>query len=236
MLVIDGGGSDRCALFGDHIAKDLADNGWAGVLVNGFVRDKAVLKALPLGVKALGVIPTKSVKRGEGQVGLSLRFAGQVIEPGDMVVADEDGVVILTEQRKAELEEGVESSDSDLDDEGEPGEKWRAQEEFEGSKFYTPSQDACEYQYLHGPLCNALHRRLDELVQGHPKLKVGKHRVDLALVDQASKRAKAIFEVKTSASMSGQLFTAFGQLAYYKHRFGNAKTKLILVLPTSTAS
>lgn len=98
VLVIDGGGSDRCALFGDHIAKDLADNGWAGVLVNGYVRDKAVLKALPLGVKALGVIPTKSVKRGEGQVGLSLRFAGQIIEPGDMVVADEDGVVILTEE------------------------------------------------------------------------------------------------------------------------------------------
>ncbi|MFP3422883.1 hypothetical protein R0K19_26295, partial [Bacillus sp. SIMBA_161] len=47
---------------------------------------------------------------------------------------------------------------------------------------------------------------------------------------------KAIFEVKTSASMSGQLFTAFGQLAYYKHRFGNAKTKLFLVLPTSTES
>lgn len=142
----------------------------------------------------------------------------------------------LKEQRKAELEEGVESSDSDLDDEGEPGEKWRAQEEFEGSKFYTPSQDTCEYQYLHGPLCNALHRRLAELVQGHPKLKVGKHRVDLALVDQATDKAKAIFEVKTSASMSAQLFTAFGQLAYYKHRFGNAKTKLFLVLPTSTAS
>lgn len=98
VLVIDGGGSDRCALFGDHIAKDLADNGWAGVLVNGYVRDKAVLKGLPLGVKALGVIPPKSIKRGEGQVGLRLRFAGQIIEPGDMVVADEDGVVILTEE------------------------------------------------------------------------------------------------------------------------------------------
>ncbi len=102
---------------------------------------------------------------------------------------------------------------------------------------FTPqAKIRARYQYLHGPLCNPLHRRLDELVQGHPKLKVGKHRVDLALVDQATDKAKAIFEVKTSASMSAQLFTAFGQLAYYKHRFGNAKTKLFLVLPTSTAS
>ncbi|SDQ91625.1 hypothetical protein SAMN05216487_4633 [Pseudomonas sp. UC 17F4] len=142
----------------------------------------------------------------------------------------------LKEQRKAELEEDAEDSDSAIDDEDESGAKWRAQEEFEGSKSYTPSQDTCEYQYLHGPLCNALHRRLDELVEGHPKLKVGKHRVDLALVDQASEKAKAIFEVKTSASMSAQLYTAFGQLAYYKHRFGNANTKLFLVLPASTAS
>lgn len=141
----------------------------------------------------------------------------------------------VKEQRKAELEEESEDAGSALDDE-ESDAEWREREEFEGSKTYTPSQDACEYQYLHGPLCNALHRRLGELVEGHPKLKVGKHRVDLALVDQASEKAKAIFEVKTSASMSGQLYTAFGQLAYYKYRFGNANTKLFLVLPTSTAS
>lgn len=141
----------------------------------------------------------------------------------------------VKEQRKAELEEESEDSGSALDDE-ESDVEWREREEFEGSKTYTPSQDSCEYQYLHGPLCNALHRRLGELVEGHPKLKVGKHRVDLALVDQASGKAKAIFEVKTSASMSGQLYTAFGQLAYYKYRFGNANTQLFLVLPTSTAS
>lgn len=98
VLVIDGGGSDRCALFGDHIAKAFADQGWAGVLVNGFVRDKGVLKTLPLGIRALGVIPLKSVKRDEGQIGLSLRFAGQLIQPGDMVFADEDGIVVLSEE------------------------------------------------------------------------------------------------------------------------------------------
>lgn len=142
----------------------------------------------------------------------------------------------LKEQRKAELGGDVEAADEANDGEDESGAKWREQEEFEGSKSYTPSSDTCEYQYLHGPLCNALHRKLDELVEGHPELKVGKHQVDLALVEKATEKARVIFEVKTSALMSPQLYTAFGQLAYYKHRFGKADTKLILVLPTSTAS
>ena len=142
----------------------------------------------------------------------------------------------LKDQRKAELEDEAEDSDVALDGEDESGAKWREQEEFEGSKSYTPSSDPCEYQYLHGPLCNALHRKLDELVDGHSELRVGKHRVDLALVDRATDRARVIFEVKISASISPQLYTAYGQLACYRHCFGTADTKLILVLPASTAS
>ncbi|APO81969.1 ribonuclease E activity regulator RraA [Pseudomonas asiatica] len=95
VLVIDGGGSERCALFGDHIAEDLARNGWAGVLVYGHVRDKAVLQGLPLAIKALGVTPRKSVKRNEGQVGLSVTFAGQTIAASDWLYGDDDGVVVL---------------------------------------------------------------------------------------------------------------------------------------------
>lgn len=142
----------------------------------------------------------------------------------------------LKEQRKAELGDDVDDSTEAADEEDESDAKWREQEEFEGSKSYIPNQGKCEYQYLHGPLCNALHRKLDELVEGHAELWVGKHRVDLALVDRASDKAKAIFEVKTSGSMSAQLYTAFGQLAYYQHRFGNADTKLFLVLPANAAS
>jgi hypothetical protein len=145
-------------------------------------------------------------------------------------------VKLLKEQRKAQVGNYAEGSGTALDDEDESDAKWREQEEFEGSKSYTPSQDICKYQYLHGPLCNALHRKLDELVKGNSELKVGKHRVDLALVGRATEKAKVIFEVKTSSSMSAQLYAGFGQLAYYKHRFGDADTKLILVLPASTAS
>jgi regulator of ribonuclease activity A len=99
VLVVDGGGSDRCALFGDHIAEDLVRNGWAGVLVYGYVRDKAVLRTLPIAIKALGVTPAKSTKRNEGQVGLSVTIAGQTIADGDQLFADDDGVLVLDASR-----------------------------------------------------------------------------------------------------------------------------------------
>lgn len=95
VLVVDGGGSDRCALFGDHIAEDLLSNGWAGVVVNGYLRDKAVLRGLPMAIKALGVSPRKSVKRNEGQRRLTLSFGGVSIAEGAWLYADDDGVVVL---------------------------------------------------------------------------------------------------------------------------------------------
>lgn len=95
ILVIDGGGSDRCALFGDVIALDLVKNGWAGALIYGYVRDKAVLRELPIAIKALGASPRKSIKRDEGQVGIAVTFAGQTIANGDRLHGDDDGVIIL---------------------------------------------------------------------------------------------------------------------------------------------
>ncbi|MFK0577076.1 putative 4-hydroxy-4-methyl-2-oxoglutarate aldolase, partial [Acetobacter fabarum] len=81
------------ALLGDIIAEDLVKNGWAGALIYGHVRDKAVLAGLPLAVKALGVSPRKSVKRDEGQIGEVVTFAGQTIRSGDQLYADADGVI-----------------------------------------------------------------------------------------------------------------------------------------------
>ncbi|MGK9048701.1 ribonuclease E activity regulator RraA [Stutzerimonas chloritidismutans] len=95
ILVIDGGGSDRCALFGDVIALDLVKNGWAGALIYGYVRDKAVLRDLPIAIKALGASPRKSIKRDEGQVGVAVTFAGHTIATGDHLYGDDDGVIIL---------------------------------------------------------------------------------------------------------------------------------------------
>lgn len=95
VLVVDGGGSLRRALVGDMLAGEGARNGWAGIVVNGAVRDTAVLATLDIGIKALGSIPMRGIKRGEGVVDTPVAFGGMVFVPGDMLHADEDGVAVL---------------------------------------------------------------------------------------------------------------------------------------------
>ncbi|MDQ2106030.1 ribonuclease E activity regulator RraA [Azospirillum isscasi] len=97
VLVVDGGGGLRAALMGDLIAKDAVRNGWEGVVIHGCVRDAAVLATLDLGIKALAAIPRKTVRNGEGQKDLPVTLAGIRINPGDLVFADEDGVLVLGE-------------------------------------------------------------------------------------------------------------------------------------------
>jgi regulator of ribonuclease activity A len=95
VLLVDGGGSLRCALLGDQVARLAVDNGWAGVVVFGCVRDAAALAQMPLGVKALASHPRKSVKRGEGQRDIPIEVAGIAVRPGDWLAADADGIVVL---------------------------------------------------------------------------------------------------------------------------------------------
>jgi regulator of ribonuclease activity A len=95
VLVVDGGGSLRRALLGDMLAADAVRNGWAGVVINGAVRDTAVLAGMDLGIKALGSNPMRGAKRGEGVVDTPVAFGGVVFVPGDMLHADSDGVVVL---------------------------------------------------------------------------------------------------------------------------------------------
>jgi regulator of ribonuclease activity A len=94
ILVVDGGGSKRCALLGDQLAELAVGNDWRGVVVYGCIRDAVRIAQLPLGVKALGVHPLKSVKRGEGQRNLAVHVAGIVFRPGDTLYADADGIVV----------------------------------------------------------------------------------------------------------------------------------------------
>lgn len=95
VLVVDGGGSLRCALLGDNIAALALENGWAGVVLNGCVRDSAALDRLGLGIKALGTNPRPSAKRGEGERDVPVSFGEATFEPGDLVYADEDGVIVV---------------------------------------------------------------------------------------------------------------------------------------------
>jgi regulator of ribonuclease activity A len=93
VLVVDGGGSRRCALVGDLLAAAGHENGWAGIVVAGCVRDSATLATVPIGILALGVQPRRSEKRGQGVEGTRLELLGARIRPGDFAYADEDGVV-----------------------------------------------------------------------------------------------------------------------------------------------
>jgi regulator of ribonuclease activity A len=95
ILVVDGGGSLRCALMGDMIAATAIDNGWTGVIINGAVRDVELLNSLDIGVKALGSNPRKSSKTGAGQRDLPVSFGGALFTPGREVLSDADGIVVL---------------------------------------------------------------------------------------------------------------------------------------------
>ncbi|XXF80968.1 ribonuclease E activity regulator RraA [Myxococcaceae bacterium GXIMD 01537] len=94
VLVVDGGGSRRCALVGDQLAALAERNGWAGLVVNGCIRDSEEVGRAAIGVKALGTHPRKSLKRGEGQRDIEVRFAGVTFKPGHWLYADADGVVV----------------------------------------------------------------------------------------------------------------------------------------------
>ena len=94
VLVVDGGGSLRCALVGDQLAALGVRNGWAGVLVWGCIRDSAAIGVLELGALALATHPKKSVKKGLGERDLEVRFAGVRFRPGDWLYADEDGLLV----------------------------------------------------------------------------------------------------------------------------------------------
>ncbi len=95
VLVVDGGGSLHSALMGDMIATIAADNGWAGVVIHGAVRDVAVLSTIDLGIKALGSNPRKSTKTGAGERDVPVTFGSATFSPGDQVWSDDDGVVVL---------------------------------------------------------------------------------------------------------------------------------------------
>jgi regulator of ribonuclease activity A len=94
VLVVDGGGSLASALMGDLIAASAVEQGWAGVVINGAVRDVPALRTLDLGIKALGSNPLKSAKAGTGETGVPVAFGGVRFTPGDWLYSDEDGIVI----------------------------------------------------------------------------------------------------------------------------------------------
>ena len=97
VLVVDGGASLRCALFGDMLATLAKENDWAGLVVNGCIRDSAEIATIDIGLKALATHPRKSVKRGVGEREVTVHFAGTDFRPGEQLYADSDGIVVTAQ-------------------------------------------------------------------------------------------------------------------------------------------
>ena len=98
VLVVDAGGSTRVAVVGDMIGALAAGNGWAGLVINGCVRDVAALGALELGIAALGSNPRPSGKSGAGEVDVPVTFGDITFNPGDLLYADADGIIVLQKE------------------------------------------------------------------------------------------------------------------------------------------
>jgi len=98
VLVVDGGGSKRCALVGDNLAQLAIDHEWSGVIIYGCIRDSAQINQMEVGIKAVGTCPIRSVKRNEGIKRQDLLIAGTKIKNGAYLYADADGILIASRQ------------------------------------------------------------------------------------------------------------------------------------------
>ncbi len=96
VLVVDGGASLRRALVGGNIAAGAAKNGWAGIVVDGCVRDSAELAAADVGIRALGLMPLPTDRKNQGLRDVAVQIQGVTVRPGEWLVADEDGIVVMS--------------------------------------------------------------------------------------------------------------------------------------------
>ncbi len=94
VLVVDGGASLRCALLGGNLAELASQNGWAGLIINGCIRDVHEINDCDIGVRALASCPRKSEKHGAGERDVALQFAGADFRPGEHVYCDQDGIIV----------------------------------------------------------------------------------------------------------------------------------------------
>jgi regulator of ribonuclease activity A len=95
VLVVDGGGSLRRALLGGNLAVAAEGSGWAGVVIHGAVRDAQEIARCQIGIRALGLLPMATDKRHAGLVDVSIQIQGVWVHPGEWLVADEDGIVVM---------------------------------------------------------------------------------------------------------------------------------------------
>ena len=94
VLVVDGQASMRCSLLGDQLAAAALENGWAGIVINGCLRDVEIIAPMPIGVMAIASIPRKTVKAGKGSLDIPVSFAGTEFSPGYYLYVDQTGILV----------------------------------------------------------------------------------------------------------------------------------------------
>ena len=97
VLVIDGGGSLRCALVGDQLAELAIQNHWEGMIVYGCIRDSAIINTLNIGIRTLNTCPVKSIKKNQGEIDVPVKFASTMFHPAHYLFADEDGILVSSQ-------------------------------------------------------------------------------------------------------------------------------------------
>ena len=97
VVMIDAGGGETRAIFGEIMAKYCRIRGVAGIVVDGCVRDTDYLESLTdMAIYAIGSTPNGPYKNGPGEINVPVVIGGQVVHPGDIVVGDADGVIIIS--------------------------------------------------------------------------------------------------------------------------------------------
>lgn len=94
VLLVDASGADTHAIFGDRMACNAVQNGWAGLLVHGYVRDARELARMPLGVHALGTVPNRRAVMSPAREAAEITLNGHCVRSGEWLYADEDGIVV----------------------------------------------------------------------------------------------------------------------------------------------
>ncbi len=97
VLVVDNDATMSCAMFGDTMALKAIDNGWAGIVIHGCIRDAADIAGMDIGVKAIASNPLRSDRQGRGDVDVELEFLGATFRPGEYLYSDEDGILLSTD-------------------------------------------------------------------------------------------------------------------------------------------
>ena len=108
VLVIDTGGTYDATVFGRNMALFAHRVGFVGAVIDGSIRDRSGILAIPFPVFCVGIVPRSAVKRSMGSVNVPIQCAGVVVEPGDVVVGDENGVVVVPRQIAAEVADAAE--------------------------------------------------------------------------------------------------------------------------------